>query len=1041
MAMASLDVYTTGGIEYLTQVYKGLVMTIGDSAFDSLVRVFSVWGLIVASFYLVLGNKLQLFMTHLLGSFLLFNIFFTLKADVTIQDTKFNQTYVVSNVPLGPAFVSSLFSTTSYYITKLSQNAFHTGTVSVWDPLSASGDNAWASANLDYSSTGFGGFFDYLAIMQKMEFNGIANKDVIRFDAMVNAYLYQCTMNEIAVEDKIQIQTRFYDTNSLMEAITPSFNQFMNYDGLTTCKDFYDGTDGKDYGFGVGGGLYKAWTDTIKPLFDGNGDGKILAFLNIPHGIMPTVQAAVSTAVGDSAQSLGDMIGQAGMFHAMDGAYLKYVSDSPNASQYMALLYGTGTAMQQAGQTGKSLGLYAKEVVPMLRIAFESLFIALLPLFALIIYIPRNLTVLKGFTMSVAWIYMWDPVLAAINGLVNISAIARLHTALEAANATGGLNLTSYNAMLQTIDFIPAVAGYLGLSTPGIALMLIKGGEMTVSHIMGMMGSPVTAAPMHQRVADEIETEKIAERTGQGWGSIDYASHAQGGAKITAMAFQRGQKEIGYDNLLQSESNLTANRFGSGSGYGDTSRAHDVGMKGTQLSSAGLEGQYEGYGGDMNLAKQVSAINTQSGAGNALGTQDTANRAAGGNVSGLSRSMTAKQQGISLADMNSTLSAFGTLDNYENFQNVSKGLSLSRQEGLASAARASGVNLFDMTATSSFVDGMKQTGIYNEYAKGNISNDELARLGATGILTEVGRSNAAQNLAKTFGGDVKHYQEQLGTWQGANEYLKFDTMQKFTNHLNSKLPADKQINIQDVMRSRHSSWSGTISKEWSQALGIGNRDMQANVGFMPDGSGGMKVVFSDQHSGKQFAHGTFGRSGHDIRQQNIDLQETEKGSKTWKGSSNIYENTNQSIGLYKGSDGQWYSGNFQWAKGEDGRHTLVSGSGSNVASYNYADTQKTPDGKSISTVRNSTYSQNNQLLNSSGSSGNKFTYDNSKTFSGGYKYDNYISATAEEQGGERMSQATGRVQGLIVDVGRYVPQSLLKNSTAKPKSNPGVQDP
>ncbi len=216
------------------------------------------------------------------------------------------------------------------------------------------------------------------------------------------------------------------------------------------------------------------------------------------------------------------MIGNAGMLHAMDYAYKKFLSKTPNSTE-LALVYEAGRNVEEAEQMGKSLGIYAKEIIPMLKTVFESLFIVLSPMVGLLIFLPNNLKVMSGYAQSVIWVYTWDPVLAALNGIVNISAVAKLHTALQAGAVFGGLNMESYNTMVQTMDFVPAIAGFIGLSTP-----------------------------IHQEAAGSIESQRIASQTDSSFGSVEYSKYAESGAKLTALAFQRRAEETGRGDMFTS---------------------------------------------------------------------------------------------------------------------------------------------------------------------------------------------------------------------------------------------------------------------------------------------------------------------------------------------------------------------------------------------------------------------------------------------------------------------------------------------------------
>ncbi|HAK87635.1 MAG: hypothetical protein A2X55_08930 [Nitrospirae bacterium GWB2_47_37] len=602
----NLDIYTTGGIEILSQIFKGIVMILGDADFDGLLKLFAALGTSSAVIALAYSSRFQDFVKYFTFSFFIFTLCFGARANVTIIDTKFQQTYVVNSVPFLPAYATSVFSTGSYYITKLFQNVFHTGTVTVWN-AGGPADNAVASVELDYERTGYGGFFDLLTLLQQMEFYKIANPDVQDFNSRLDAFLYQCTMPEISVLTQAQTEQRIKQAPDLWTAIKPQVNQFMDYGGLTTCVDFFE--NGST-------GVYDLWNNKIKPMFEETGDTKILAFFGIqPSAILP-FKNAITEAVQGGAVSLGDSIGQAGLIAALDKAYLRFVSDSPSAMQYLTLMYQTGRNVEEAKQMGRSLGLYAKEVIPYLKIAFEAICIVILPIIALLIFLPGyTFSSMKNYIFMSGTVYLWDPILAAINGLVNISYIAKLHTALQAANAQGVLNIVSYNTIAATMDFLPSVAGYLGMMAPGLAYGIVRGGmEVMFSTMASMMAGPVTSMPPHQEAASSIETQKIANQTGRSFGEVEMAHNAAGQSKLTSSVFQAGVSKYGYDKLSSAESGAFDYGVGQKMGQGDV--AEKLGLQGiagmtykqTMMGSAETEGKWKGGGSDLENLQHAAAL-------------------------------------------------------------------------------------------------------------------------------------------------------------------------------------------------------------------------------------------------------------------------------------------------------------------------------------------------------------------------------------------------------------------------------------------------
>ena len=129
MTVGTFDVYTVGGIEYLSQVFRGIILIVGDSTWETFTKIFITAGIITAALIFLKTSKFTDFVVWFLSAFFAFGLFVGVKANVNIIDTQYEQEYLVSDVPLGPVILTSLFSSASYELTNLLGNVFHTGTV------------------------------------------------------------------------------------------------------------------------------------------------------------------------------------------------------------------------------------------------------------------------------------------------------------------------------------------------------------------------------------------------------------------------------------------------------------------------------------------------------------------------------------------------------------------------------------------------------------------------------------------------------------------------------------------------------------------------------------------------------------------------------------------------------------------------------------------------------------------------------------------------------------------------------------------------
>lgn len=615
----SFDVYTVGGLEILSQVYKGIVMILGDSGMQTFLRVFMVWGLFLAISWAILKVDLKMFFQYMFITFFTFHAFFSVKADVNIIDTQ-NQScggssnYVVSNVPLGVAAISSLASTASHYITGLTEQVFHTGTVNVWN--ATGGSNNILLQN--YRDTGYGGYFETLDTLNMIGFDKVADKEINSFYNLYQSYWDQCIVLNFIAGDE-EYARAVYTSDKIIDAVAPLVNGFASWGGqVVMCSDMYYGASGYNFGLGNGIGLQSGY-EKVKDKFSNACGGSLTDGLLAQLGIKPPQAMKFTQSVADilreGAIEMGDLIGQAGMIAATRAAINRSLAEANPDKQAIVNEYLAGRNREEARQMGKALGLYALKIVPFLKMALESLFISLVPTIFLLMFIPggAGLRLIRGFMVSIGWVYLVDPVLATLNGLTNTAFIAKAQTALAATGATG-LNAYNYRAIMDAMDFFPAVAGYLGISAPAIAYGLLKGFEMTASNIVGMMAAPVMSTPPPKEAAEAAETTRMAAQTGKSFGAIEYSMNAAGQARLSQLAWQMMADKQGYGKVLGVESGALdyglAQKLGLGNVVNKLGESGVAGMtyKQTIMNAATTEGQWEGIGGNPEILQKAAGI-------------------------------------------------------------------------------------------------------------------------------------------------------------------------------------------------------------------------------------------------------------------------------------------------------------------------------------------------------------------------------------------------------------------------------------------------
>ena len=603
-----LDVYTIGGIDIITQVYKSLTFFFGDNSYQTLTKSFTILGVAIAAVYYMFYNMdTKTLGRHMLIVTFVYNACFTVKTDVTIIDTKTLQSYMVSNVPYFPALIHSVASTAKmYFIAKTDAN-FGTGTVSVWTATGAA-NNQFASTQAGYLRTGYAGYYDSYAVLKKLEFNKIADPDIIEYNSMLDSYIYQCFAQEMSVMDKKEVVQKVMSQGNMLTAIQPTVDQIINYNGMTTCYELYDDT--KFF-----------WENIVKPKF---AEPKFLAYLGVKDTTTATFSAILQDSLQSGAMNISDTLGQAATMKALTYASERYKADNSVNYGDMAMMYNVGMDTAEKEQLGKSIFASVREMLPYSAIFTEALFIALLPITALLILLPGNGKLLIKFIVAMTVLTLWEPILATINGFVTTIMVSQMKTALSANNATGVFSMIGYNTMMEVSNRLEGVAGFVALGAQSIAAGLIIGGEMSLLNaVSNRMSGGIQTGDVAKNIAPSLEAQKLSKEIGDSYGAMSYYSNSGNMGMINAYAYSGATKNVGARVMLEGGMGAYENGASLGIGhkkmvdrYGASGIAENT-FRGGMISFEDTAGKFEGYNGNPNLMRQTSLTQTRMGVGGA----------------------------------------------------------------------------------------------------------------------------------------------------------------------------------------------------------------------------------------------------------------------------------------------------------------------------------------------------------------------------------------------------------------------------------------
>lgn len=452
-----LEVFTVGGGDYLVNTFNAVAAWTGSGGFKSLIRVCMVMGLIYALLVTAMDLDWRAWFRWFLQSTLIYLVLMvpTVTVKVTDRVNPGLAPATVANVPIGLAAMASFTSQVSDYLTRTAETVFV------------------MPAALNYST---GGFVYGARMWDKVR--GFEIRDPV-FKANLDGYLKQCAYYDILLGTKsLKLLSEAPDLWAEL-GVNAATNRGMKY--LTDTGAGSVDIEGKT--------CAEAWT-----LINNQWDAQINAYaLPFAHTMYPKLtQAAagaklaadvpvVSQLLTGTAMSRNQFFKQKSMVDAFEAAQL----DFGNADADSFALQRADTQTRNAMTTAAEQGLIW---IPVLAVVLTVVFYALFPIvFPLLLFPRTGIATLKGYFSGFFYLAAWGPIYVLIHAFI----MDRLVSQTNALSA-GSVNLANWAGIDAVNQDIATMAGFLMMSVPVLALMVMRG-TMSVAHSLGSMLAPVQA--------------------------------------------------------------------------------------------------------------------------------------------------------------------------------------------------------------------------------------------------------------------------------------------------------------------------------------------------------------------------------------------------------------------------------------------------------------------------------------------------------------------------------------------------------------------
>lgn len=450
------NIYSIGDAAFFEQILIALAMIVGTNDFSQAAAIGMLIGVIILSLQNVFNPQAGLPYQQILVAWIIYAISFVPSTTVTIESAYDGEVRVVDNVPLGPAAVGALFSQLGYGLTSLYEQAF--------------------AATLPGAEVTSARFLDTLYIMNKLnhEMSGPSLSKALSkssgsrdLRSSVYNYIRDCTMTKIDLMIMTHEEFKTRDIFSALPFIDKDFG---------TQMDLGEGL--KDYD------CEKGWNLLEEKIKTGLGSARF-------RGALQTVFNRDMSAEDmlQSVESAHDLLsGINSSANNMMFAMLVQPLYEAAASDRAAMLQVNNAAIQRNYQGAAEGSLFLTTVRPLLSF-LEIFTYAFAPFMAFVLFFgAQGIAAVKKFLQIQIWIQLWLPIMAVLNLYVVMAATGELSALVNYDTEAAAFgSLAHVDTLQMKVGHYLGVAGRLGAAVPALALAVLFGGPVALSHLSGKL--------------------------------------------------------------------------------------------------------------------------------------------------------------------------------------------------------------------------------------------------------------------------------------------------------------------------------------------------------------------------------------------------------------------------------------------------------------------------------------------------------------------------------------------------------------------------
>lgn len=439
MSTALYTIYTFGGGDIITEVLNGVAAAVGDSAFNSALRLAALFGVVWAVGTVLFKHHFMPMLKWMGTFYLLYSIMLIPKMSVAVVDELNNQSVqVVANVPVGLGFFASTASSIGYFLTQLCDKVF-----SLPDDVS-------------YSHTGLVMGSQVVSTATRFQIT-----DPV-FSQNMNNYIQQCVFYDVLLH-KYPLDSLFNAPNLwsfITQNASPARAFAYTKDNATSIVTCQAGVNDLQNDWQTE--LKNAPTVYGKRLYGDNADAASELLSRLP--------ASLGYLTGISA-SATDIMQQSMLANALR------TSIETNGSTA-----GAPAAVQQFAQTRSEQLLVSKFVLggalsgywlSIMQVVINALLYGSFLILVLVMLLPTGWRVISSYVQTLVWVQLWPPLYAVLNLVMTMGAQSQSMSAVSTLSQSA-VTLSTYAGLAKVNADMAAFAGYASLAIPLISWGIVK---------------------------------------------------------------------------------------------------------------------------------------------------------------------------------------------------------------------------------------------------------------------------------------------------------------------------------------------------------------------------------------------------------------------------------------------------------------------------------------------------------------------------------------------------------------------------------------